>query len=116
MASRSARGPPPPRAPRPMTSDGPGDQAGYLPALLVAGAIVVIGGGLLLAFSRLGGDGPSDGGTAVAGRSTASVVRTTVATHDLVSGTLGDSSHPASLTAGRGGIVQSLPAAGAAGG
>jgi peptidoglycan hydrolase-like protein with peptidoglycan-binding domain len=96
-----------------VASDGPGDRAGYVTALLVAGAIVVIGGGLLLAFSRLGRGGASDAGPALAGRATARVVRTTVATHDLVSGTLGYSSNPASLTAASGGIVESLPAAGA---
>jgi peptidoglycan hydrolase-like protein with peptidoglycan-binding domain len=93
-----------------------GDSAarrGYLTSLAVAIAVVGAGGGLYLALFSSGGGGGDRQATASNGLPTAAVVRTTVATHDLVAGTLGYSHSTASLTSAAGGVIETVPQAGA---
>lgn len=86
---------------------------GYLVSAAVAAAVIGIGCALYLAFFRSGGGGPGSSATSSNGLPTADVVRTTVATHHLVSGTLGYSRDISSLTAVAAGVLETVPQAGA---
>jgi peptidoglycan hydrolase-like protein with peptidoglycan-binding domain len=88
------------------------DRAGYLTSIAVAFVVIVVGGGIYLAFFRGGGAGGDTTTTSSTGLATAAVVRTTVATHDLVAGTLGYSNDTSTLTAAGGGVVETVPQAG----
>jgi peptidoglycan hydrolase-like protein with peptidoglycan-binding domain len=88
------------------------DRAGYVTSIAVAFVVIVFGGGIYLAFFRGDGAGGNTTTTSSTGLATAAVVRTTVATHDLVAGTLGYSNHTSTLTAAVGGVVETVPQAG----
>jgi peptidoglycan hydrolase-like protein with peptidoglycan-binding domain len=88
-------------------------RGGYLTSVAVAVAVIGVGCGLYFALFRSGGAGANSSATPSNGLATAAVVRTTVATHDLVAGTLGYSNSTASLTAAAGGVIETVPRAGA---
>ena len=94
------------------STDNPTGRGGYLTSVAVAVAVIGVGCGLYLAFFRAGGAGANNSTTSSNGLATSAVVRTTVATHDLVSGTLGYSNSTASLTAAAGGVIETVAQAG----
>lgn len=87
--------------------------ARYAIAAAVAVAVIAVGGILYVALIRSGGAGARPSTSPSDGLSTAAVVRTTVATHDLVEGTLGYSAAAVTLTAAAGGVVETVAHAGA---
>jgi peptidoglycan hydrolase-like protein with peptidoglycan-binding domain len=95
------------------SAGGPTGRGGYLLSITVAVAVIGVGCALYLALFHSGGAGPDTSAAPSNGLATAAVVRTTVATHDLVSGTLGYSNSTASLTAAVGGVIETVPRAGA---
>jgi hypothetical protein len=90
-----------------------GARRGVLVAAAVAVGVVGAGGAVYVGLFRSSPGTQAAESTSSHGLPTASVVRTTVATHDLVAGTLGYSDRTASLTAAAGGIVEEVPEAGA---
>jgi peptidoglycan hydrolase-like protein with peptidoglycan-binding domain len=92
------------------TSDG---RRGYVISAGVALAVIGVGCALYLALFHSGGRGPSGLTTSSNGLPTAAVVRTTVATHQLVAGTLGYPNDAVTLSAAAGGVVETVPQPGA---